>query len=119
MAFHNVVSDKLHKSNLQKFKSHKLIKKYRSIKDLNLKHTASACIRKYNLFFHGRMEFGQRVLGHRYLSDPSVIDQVQKINETIKMRDFWMPLHFNFKWRFQKIHNKQENISSDYMTVSY
>ena len=35
--------DKLHKSNLQKFKSHKLIKeKYSSIKDLNLKHTAKA-----------------------------------------------------------------------------
>ena len=40
----------------------------------------------------GRMEFGQRALGNRsILSDPSQLQAVPKINETIKNRDFWMP----------------------------
>ena len=115
--------DKLHKSNLQKFKSHKLIKeKYSSIKDLNLKHTAKA-LASGNIifFFHGRMEFGQRALGHRsILSDPSKIDQVQKINETIKMRDFWMPFTPSIlSGDLKKYIINKKNISSDYMTVSY
>ena len=42
--------------------------------------------------FHGAMEFGPRALGHRSLiADPSNPDSVKKINEAIKMRDFWMP----------------------------
>lgn len=40
----------------------------------------------------GRMEFGARALGNRSIladaSDPGI---VERINKTIKMRDFWMP----------------------------
>lgn len=40
----------------------------------------------------GKMEFGQRSLGNRsILADPSQKGVVQKINATIKNRDFWMP----------------------------
>ncbi|MDC3058562.1 hypothetical protein OA099_04340 [Litorivicinus sp.] len=40
----------------------------------------------------GKMEFGQRSLGNRsILADPSKKGVVQKINATIKNRDFWMP----------------------------
>lgn len=38
------------------------------------------------------MEFGPRSLGHRsLLADPRRPESVQKINEAIKGRDFWMP----------------------------
>ncbi len=40
----------------------------------------------------GRMEFGARALGNRsILANPKFPDIVQKINEQIKNRDFWMP----------------------------
>ncbi|MBU1741866.1 MAG: carbamoyltransferase [Proteobacteria bacterium] len=40
----------------------------------------------------GRMENGQRALGNRsILADPRREDTVQKINQQIKYRDFWMP----------------------------
>lgn len=42
--------------------------------------------------FSGRMDFGARALGNRSIladaSDPGI---VERINKTIKMRDFWMP----------------------------
>lgn len=40
----------------------------------------------------GRMEFGARALGNRsILCDPSKWQNVRRINEKIKFRDFWMP----------------------------
>jgi carbamoyltransferase len=40
----------------------------------------------------GSMEFGARALGNRsVLADPRTPDAVEKINATIKHRDFWMP----------------------------
>lgn len=40
----------------------------------------------------GRMEWGARALGNRsILADASIRENVRKINEMIKMRDFWMP----------------------------
>lgn len=42
--------------------------------------------------FSGRMEFGQRALGNRsILADPRRSKSVEKINNKIKYRDFWMP----------------------------
>jgi len=42
--------------------------------------------------FSGRMEFGQRALGNRsILADPRDAKIVERINQKIKMRDFWMP----------------------------
>ncbi|SDG52973.1 carbamoyltransferase C-terminal domain-containing protein [Roseospirillum parvum] len=40
----------------------------------------------------GPMEFGARALGNRsILANPSNLDNVKKINDTIKNRDYWMP----------------------------
>ncbi|TGN18255.1 carbamoyltransferase C-terminal domain-containing protein [Leptospira idonii] len=40
----------------------------------------------------GRMEFGQRALGNRsILANPANYDNLRKINQKIKGRDFWMP----------------------------
>jgi carbamoyltransferase len=42
--------------------------------------------------FSGRMEFGQRALGNRsIMADPRRISSVERINQKIKYRDFWMP----------------------------
>lgn len=42
--------------------------------------------------FKGKSEFGARALGNRsILADASLPDVVRRINEMIKMRDFWMP----------------------------
>jgi carbamoyltransferase len=43
-------------------------------------------------WIQGQAEFGARALGNRsILANPSIRDSVQKINEAIKNRDFWMP----------------------------
>ena len=40
----------------------------------------------------GRAEFGARALGNRsIIADPSNLEALKKINDTIKNRDFWMP----------------------------
>ncbi len=40
----------------------------------------------------GPMEFGARALGNRsVLADPKIFDSVERINASIKQRDFWMP----------------------------
>ena len=40
----------------------------------------------------GRSEWGARALGNRsILANPASFETVQKINDAIKMRDFWMP----------------------------
>lgn len=40
----------------------------------------------------GRMEFGARALGNRsVLANPSRMQNVAKINQSVKKRDFWMP----------------------------
>jgi carbamoyltransferase len=42
--------------------------------------------------FSGRMEFGQRALGNRsILADPRHGETVERVNNKIKYRDFWMP----------------------------
>jgi carbamoyltransferase len=42
--------------------------------------------------YSGRMEFGQRALGNRsILADPRRAESVERINQKIKYRDFWMP----------------------------
>jgi carbamoyltransferase len=42
--------------------------------------------------FDGSLEFGARALGNRsILANPSDLANIKKINDMIKMRDFWMP----------------------------
>lgn len=112
--------------NLQeqkKFNNHPYIKKnFNFFKDKSLTRTAKVLAKgEIVLFCLGRMEFGQRAMGHRsILSNPSKFEQIKKINDTIKKRDFWMPftpsiLEENFK---KYIVNPKE-IQSDYMTVCF
>ena len=115
--------DEINKRELKKFKSNKIIKNYfKSKKDINLQHTARALANGHIVFFfYGKMEFGQRALGHRsILSDPSKIEQVQKINDSIKKRDFWMPFTPSILSEdFNKYVINKKEIFSDFMTVCF
>lgn len=71
--------------------------------------------------FSGRMEAGQRALGNRsILADPRNIDTIKKINQQIKMRDFWMPFTPTILSKYQKKYliNKK-NLYSPYMTMAF
>lgn len=69
----------------------------------------------------GKEEFGARALGNRsIIANPSIDNIVQKINETIKNRDFWMP--FALTILSEKQHNYLKNpkkIRSDFMTIGF
>ena len=67
------------------------------------------------------MEFGPRALGHRSLiADPSNKDVVQKINETIKNRDFWMPFTPSIlDERMDDYIINPKNLQAPYMTMAF
>jgi len=71
--------------------------------------------------FSGRAEWGARALGNRsILANPSRFANVQRINDAIKMRDFWMP----FAATVLDSHEKRyilnpKGIPSPYMILSY
>lgn len=71
--------------------------------------------------FKGRMEFGARSLGNRaILADPRSTLSVEKINQKIKSRDFWMP--FAPTILKENIHDfavNPKNIISPYMTIGF
>lgn len=47
----------------------------------------------------GRMEFGARALGNRsVLANPSRMQNINKINRSVKKRDFWMPFAPAMLW---------------------
>ena len=106
-----------------KFKLHPLIKKnFIQIKDKHFKRTSTILAQGEILFFcYGRMEFGQRALGHRsILCDPSKFESIKKINTTIKKRDFWMPFTPSILKKFsRKYVINPKNISSNFMTTCY
>lgn len=68
----------------------------------------------------GRAEFGARALGNRsILADPSRRESVQKINEAIKNRDFWMPFALSIledDWEGYILNPK--NLKSPFMAIS-
>ena len=69
----------------------------------------------------GREEFGARALGNRsILADPSNVDAIQIINDSIKNRDFWMPFAITIMDKYQKQYliNNKNNIS-EYMTIGF
>ena len=71
--------------------------------------------------FSGRMEFGQRALGNRsILANPCNISTVEKINQKVKFRDFWMPFTPSMTLEFaeQSLDNKK-GIYSPYMTMAF
>lgn len=114
---------KIEKGDLKKFDNNKFVKKnFKKIRDENLKKTAKVLSRGNIVFFcQGNMEFGQRALGHRsILSDPSKLEQVKKLNDTIKRRDFWMPFTPSILDEdYNKYVNNPKNIQSDFMTICF
>lgn len=117
------LSPGIDKSNLKKFDSNEFVKKnFKKIKDKNLKKTAKALANGNIVFFcQGKMEFGQRALGHRsILSDPSKMEQVKKLNDTIKRRDFWMPFTPSILSEdYNKYVKNPKKIQSEYMTICF
>jgi carbamoyltransferase len=69
----------------------------------------------------GRSEFGARALGNRsILADPRNLDVVQKINEKVKSRDFWMPFAPSIlEERAADYLVNPKNLSAPYMTVAF
>ncbi len=51
----------------------------------------------------GRMEWGARALGNRsIIANPSRFENIRKLNNAIKMRDFWMPFAPSILWESRK-----------------
>jgi len=69
----------------------------------------------------GRMEMGQRSLGNRsILADPRYIENIQKINHSIKMRDFWMPFAPVVLFDKQdELLDNPKKIDSPFMTIAF
>ena len=69
----------------------------------------------------GRSEFGPRSLGNRsILANPSKVDNLKKINEKIKFRDFWMPFTPSILIEHsEKYVINPKKILSPYMTIAF
>ena len=69
----------------------------------------------------GKAEFGARALGNRsIIANPSNTENIKKINNLIKNRDFWMP--FTPSILAEKSNNflkNDKNIHSPYMTIGF
>lgn len=68
----------------------------------------------------GKAEFGARALGNRsILANPSIRDSVQKINEAIKNRDFWMPFALSIlEERHEDYILNPKKLESPFMAIS-
>lgn len=71
--------------------------------------------------FDGRMEFGARALGARsILADPRNTSAVRKINDQVKMRDFWMPFAPSIiEERAADYVINPKNLDNRYMTLAF
>ena len=69
----------------------------------------------------GRMEMGQRALGNRsIIADPRSLANVEKINKSIKKRDFWMPFAPVVLSEFQDmLIENPKKIESPFMTIGF
>ena len=71
--------------------------------------------------FQGRMEFGARALGNRSIvADPRHPRVIQRINDQVKLRDFWMPFAPSVK--AEREHDYLVNpkkIDARYMTMAF
>jgi len=69
----------------------------------------------------GRMEMGQRALGNRsIIADARKLANVEKINNSIKKRDFWMPFAPIILSEYQDILiENPKKIESPFMTIGF
>ena len=96
--------------------------KYKIFK--NFKHKDLATLLAKNEIIavaRDREEFGARALGNRsIIANPSNFQVVQKINESIKNRDFWMPFALTIlKEKHKEYINNKKNFECNYMTMSF
>ena len=102
---------------------HPIIKKYYSVKRNATANDVAKLLKKGEIcaLFSGAMEFGPRALGHRsIIADPSRRESVIKINEAIKMRDFWMPFTPSvLSERMSDYIVNKKRISDSFITVSF
>ena len=93
------------------------ISKYTSVEQI-LSHVLD---NKIIAVCRGRMEMGQRALGNRsIIADPRNTENIQKINQSIKMRDFWMPFApvVLFEKQEELLINTKK-IDSPFMTITF
>jgi len=69
----------------------------------------------------GKMEMGQRSLGNRsIIADPRTRSNVEKINNSIKKRDFWMPFAPVILEEYQDLLiQNPKKIDSPFMTIAF
>ena len=69
----------------------------------------------------GKMEMGQRSLGNRsIIADPRTRSNVEKINNSIKKRDFWMPFAPVILEEYQDLLiENPKKIDSPFMTIAF
>jgi carbamoyltransferase len=71
--------------------------------------------------YSGKMEFGQRALGNRsILANPQRLESVERINQKIKYRDFWMPFTPSMTYeQSKKMLCNPNDLYSPYMTMAF
>ena len=96
--------------------------KYKITKVTNIKQVLN-CLIKHQIIAvcRNRAEMGQRALGNRsILADPRFGQNIQKINNAIKQRDFWMPFAPVILYEYQKkLIKNPKNIESPFMTFAF
>ena len=102
---------------------HPIIKKHYSVKRNAKPDDVAEVLARGEIcgIFQGAMEFGPRALGHRsIIADPSQPGSVKKINEAIKMRDFWMPFTPSvLSERMKDYVISRKPVSDTFMTTSF
>ncbi len=105
-----------------KIKDLKKFSKYKITKVTNLKQVLN-CLIKHQIIAvcRNRAEMGQRALGNRsILADPRFAQNIHKINNAIKQRDFWMPFAPVILNEYQKkLIKNPKNIDSPFMTFAF
>jgi len=115
-AYENTIKDFVKKKYVTKrFR----ISKFSDYKSLN--KIAAELLQKDNIIARccGREEWGARSLGNRsILCNPSNIENIKKINKTIKSRDFWMPFSPTIIMEDKNLFFKHlKNCNLKYMTI--
>ena len=100
----------------------KKFSKYKITKVTNIKQVLN-CLIKHQIIAvcRNRAEMGQRALGNRsILADPRFAQNIHKINNAIKQRDFWMPFAPVILNEYQKkLIKNPKNIDSPFMTFAF
>ncbi len=100
----------------------KKIKKFNVIEYKDEKQILDSLLKnKIISICRGRMEMGQRSLGNRSIvADPRIHENIEKINRSIKQRDFWMPFAPIILFEYQDVLIKNpKKIDSPFMTITF